>query len=103
FWSSNKVDFTVEQTVRNLESGKYKFSIVIHGGDATDADMKIYAIADGKRYEAVTKVDGWRNFFFPCINDIELSGSEITVGASIKCGKNGWGSLDDFVLAPVEE
>ncbi|MBO4706324.1 MAG: Ig-like domain-containing protein, partial [Spirochaetaceae bacterium] len=47
FWSSNKVDFTVEQTVRNLESGKYKFSIVIHGGDATDADMKIYAIADG--------------------------------------------------------
>lgn len=103
FWSSNKVDFTVEQTVKNLESGKYKFSIVIHGGDATDADMKIYAIADGKRYEAVTKVDGWRNFFFPCIEDIMLSGSEITVGASIKCGKNGWGSLDDFVLAPVEE
>ena len=102
FWSSDKVSFSVEQTVRNLESGKYKFSLVIHGGDATDADMKIYAIADGKRYEAVTKVDGWRNFFFPCINDIELSGSEITIGAEIKCGKNGWGSLDDFLLAPVE-
>ena len=50
----------------------------------------------------MTKVDGWRNFFFPCINDIELAGSEIVVGAEIKCGKNGWGSLDDFLLAPVE-
>ncbi|MCR4939931.1 MAG: glycosyl hydrolase 53 family protein [Treponemataceae bacterium] len=103
FWSSNNVDFTVEQTVSNLEAGVYKFSIALHGGDAADADMRIYAIADGKRYEMATKVDGWRNFFFPCIEGIKLEGSEIIVGAEIKCNKNAWGSLDEFLLAPVEE
>ncbi len=103
FWSSDAVNFTVEQTVRNLEPGRYKFSIAIHGGDATDQVMKIFVIADGVRYEAPTKVDGWRNFFFPCISDIVLEGTEITAGAEIKCDKNGWGSLDDFILAPVEE
>lgn len=103
FWSSDNVNFSVQQTVKDLAPGRYKFSIAIHGGDAVNPDMKIFVIADGKRYETATKVDGWRNFFFPCINDIVLEGSEITVGAEIKCGKNGWGSLDDFILAPVEE
>lgn len=103
FWSSGKVSFSVQQTVKKLTPGTYKFSIAIHGGDAKNADMKIFAIADGVRYEMPTKVDGWRNFFMPCISEIHLEGNEITIGAEISCDPNGWGSLDDFILAPVEE
>lgn len=103
FWSSGKVSFHVEQTVTNLESGIYKFTLAIHGGDAKNADMKIFAIADGIRYEVPAKVDGWRNFFFPVINEIPLEENEITIGADIACDPQGWGCLDDFILAPVEE
>lgn len=103
FWSSGKVSFSVQQTVRNLQPGTYKYSIFIHGGDTKNADMKIFAIADGVRYEIPTKVDGWRNFFNPCISEINLAGNEITIGAEISCDPNGWGSLDEFLLAPVEE
>jgi arabinogalactan endo-1,4-beta-galactosidase len=101
FWSSNRVNFTVEQTIRGLAPGKYKFSLVIHGGDAKNQDMKIYAVSGGKTYAEKTNVDGWRNFRKPSIAGIEVGADgTVTVGASVSCDAKGWGSLDDFILSP---
>jgi arabinogalactan endo-1,4-beta-galactosidase len=102
FWSSGKVSFNVEQTVRNLANGTYKFSIVLHGGDAKNPDMYIYAISGGKTYRIDTKVDGWRNFQKPTITEIPVTDGTVTVGAHVACDEKGWGSLDDFVLTPID-
>jgi len=102
FWSKNRVSFTVEQTITGLAPGTYKFSLAIHGGDAKNPDMHIYAVSGGKIYTLKTDVDGWRNFRAPTIGTIAVTDGTVTVGASISCDAKGWGSLDDFALSPVE-
>jgi len=101
--SSGNVEFTVEQTVNNLAEGNYSFSIALQGGDAGDAKMYIYAIADGKTYTCDTSVTSWREFAYPRIDNIPCTSGTITVGAYIKCSPKGWGTLDDFVLAPAQK
>jgi len=102
FWSKDKVAFRVEQTVTGLTDGIYKFSIVLHGGDAKNQDMYLYAVSGGATYKTATNVDGWRNFRQPVIAAITVQNGTVTVGAYISCDANGWGSLDDFILTPVE-
>jgi arabinogalactan endo-1,4-beta-galactosidase len=102
FWSKDKVSFTVEQTVRGLAAGKYKFSLAIQGGDAKNQDMRIYAVSGGRTYSAPTQVDGWRNFHEPSVHGIEVEDGTVVVGASIACDSGGWGTLDDFILAPED-
>ena len=103
FWSSRRIAFRVEQQITGLKPGRYKFSIAIHGGDAGNQTMYIYVkTADGELRQN-TNVDGWRNFREPVIADILVPDGTITVGAYVSCDGKGWGSLDDFILAPVGE
>lgn len=102
FWSTNRVAFSVEQTVKGLAPGSYRFSIAIHGGDAKNQNMRIYAISGGKTYSVKTDVDGWRNFRKPVVEEIPVVDGTVTVGAYVECDAKGWGSLDDFVLSPNE-
>ncbi len=102
FYSRNNVHFTVEQTVVNLPPGVYNFSLFIQGGDAKDQEIYIYASADGQEYRVDTDIDGWRNFRNPIIRNIPVESGTITVGAHVKCSAGAWGTLDDFLLAPVE-
>lgn len=103
FYSTQGVDFTVEQTITGLEPGTYYFQITLHGGDARTQDMFIYAIADGETYTEATDVDGWTNYRYPRIAAITTSDGTITVGAHITSSSGSWGNLDDFILAPVSE
>lgn len=102
FYSRNNVHFTVEQTITNLQPGKYNFSLFIQGGDAKDQEIYIYAEADGKTYRVDTDIDGWRNFRNPIIREIVVKSGTVTVGAYVKANPGAWGTLDDFLLAPVE-
>ncbi len=101
FYSTNPVDFTVEQTITNLKPGLYNFKIAIQGGDAKNQDMVIYAIVGDKTYTAKTDVDGWVNWRTPLIENIEIEDGTVIIGASIKCDSKGWGTLDDFSLYPI--
>lgn len=103
FYSTNNVDFKVEQEVKNLKPGKYNFSINLQGGDAANPLMEIYAIADGETYRMETGVDGWANWQNPKLENIPVENGTVIVGAAIKCDPKGWGTLDDFVLSPAEE
>lgn len=103
FWSKKKIAFRVEQTITGVKPGVYKLSLAIHGGDAGKQDMYIYAVSGGEEMRQEMNVDGWRNFREPLIPRIRVNDGEITIGAYVSCGANGWGSLDDFILAPVED
>ncbi len=102
FYSENEVDFKLSQTVTNLAPGEYNFEISIQGGDVVNPDMYIYAIADGAEYTEIAKVAGWANWQHPKIEGIVTESGEITVGVAIKCDAKGWGTVDDFLLNPVE-
>ncbi|MGN0604788.1 MAG: glycosyl hydrolase 53 family protein [Oscillospiraceae bacterium] len=103
FYSENKVDFKLEQTVTNLKPGAYNFSLSLQGGDCANDTMYIYAIADGKEYTQETGVVGWANWQSPSIKDITTESGEITVGIAISCDPKGWGTIDDVLLNPVEK
>lgn len=102
FYSTGNVDFKVEQEITNLKPGLYNFAIFLQGGDVSNPDMSIYAIADGKTYTMETSVDGWVNWKNPRIENIRVDSGTVIVGASIKCNPKGWGTLDDFIFSPVE-
>lgn len=102
FYSTNNVDFKVEQQVENLKAGRYNFSICLQGGDASNPAMQIYAIADGVTFTAEAGVDGWANWKNPKIENIKVESGTVVIGAAIKCDPKGWGTLDDFYLSPVE-
>ncbi len=98
--SADGVNFTVEQEVTGLNAGTYKFSIAMHGGDATTQDIEIYAIADGKTYTCPVTITKWAEYQYPVISGIECESGNITVGARVKTNTASWGNLDDFILAP---
>lgn len=102
FYSENKVDFKLEQTVVGLKPGEYNFSLSLQGGDCANDTMYIYAIADGKEYTQETGVVGWANWQSPSIKNIVTESGEITVGIAISCDAKGWGTIDDVLLNPVD-
>lgn len=101
FWDASQVGFTVEQKIKNLVPGTYRFTLSLQGGDAVSASMRIYAISDGETYMQETGVDGWVNWQQPVIEAIVTQSGEITIGISIECA-GGWGTIDDVMLNPVK-
>jgi len=108
FWGAgaNCVEFTLEQEVANLKTGKYDYSISIMGGDGGETEIYAYvkingeivAIADA----AITVYDEWHT---AAIENIEYAeGDTIAVGIYVKCaGPNAWGKIDDAKLNSVTE
>jgi arabinogalactan endo-1,4-beta-galactosidase len=101
FYDRSDVEFTVQQTVTGLRPGEYSFSIALQGGDTQNADMYIFAIADGVEHRMETDVGGWVNWRHPKIESIHTESGTITVGVYIK-SEGGWGTMDDFKLNPVD-
>lgn len=103
FWSSSPVEFTAEQEVSGLREGSYTFSIQVQGDDVgEDAQLYIYAIADGERYEQSFTVDGWVQWRNPTIENIPCTSGTMTVGVYVKAASGAWGTMDDFLLNPGE-
>ena len=105
FWSSkaNSVEFTLEQTVQNLTSGTYKFSISIMGGDCGETDIYAYVKINGQiAGTAPLSIGGYGNWDTSTVSGISYTeGNEITVGIYVKCqgsGNGAWGKIDDAML-----
>ncbi len=103
FYSSQGVDFRVEQTVTGLKPGYYRLSMAIQGGDVTQGDMKLLAASGGKTSEAVTGVKGWVQWNEPSISEIRVEDGKLTAAASIRANAGAWGTLDDFYLTYVRD
>ena len=107
FWgaSANSVEFTLEQSVEGLKSGKYNYSISIMGGDGGDTEIYAYVKINGKiTYKQSTEITVYNEWHTATINGIEYTeGDEITVGIYVKCaGPNAWGKIDDALLNMVK-
>ena len=108
FWSatSNTVDFHLEQTIENLPSGKYKYSISIMGGDAGTTEIYAYVKINGEIvYTAPMQITVYNEWHTGLIENIQYTaGDEITVGIYVKCGGSGngaWGKIDDALFNSV--
>jgi len=105
FWSAaqNSVEFSLEQAVENLSSGKYKFSISIMGGDAGETEVYAYVKINGQIVStAPMSINGYQNWSTGTITGIEYTeGDTIAVGIYVKCqgsGNGAWGKIDDAML-----
>lgn len=99
FWSTGKVNFTVEQTLTGLTPGTYEFGLYIQGGDADGADMYIYADNGTEHLTQETGVAGWVNWQNPVISGITVGDDGVlTVGVSVDAPAKAWGTIDDFYL-----
>ncbi len=108
FWGAaeNAVEFTLEQEIPELRSGKYKYSISIMGGDGGKTDIYAYVKINGEiactKETTITIYDEWHT---ATIEPFEYAeGDTIVVGIYVKCaGPNAWGKIDDALLNSVKE
>ena len=108
FWDpgADTVEFTLEQTVADLQSGKYNYSISIMGGDGGKTDIYAYVKINGQMvYTAPTTITVYNEWHTATIQGIAYTaGDTITVGIYVKCaGPNAWGKIDDATLNIVKE
>ncbi|MCR5583893.1 MAG: glycosyl hydrolase 53 family protein, partial [Lachnospiraceae bacterium] len=105
FWAdkTKSVDFDLEQEVKDLPAGNYKFSISIMGGDADNPNVYAYVKKNGeiiaKGPADITAYNEWHEGKIP--NFEVNSGDKITVGIHVSCGPKGngaWGKIDDALL-----
>ncbi|MBE5887326.1 MAG: extra-cellular endo-beta-1,4-galactanase [Lachnospiraceae bacterium] len=110
FWSanSNTVNFDLEQEVKDLPAGTYKYSIAIMGGDCGETNIYAYVKVNG---EIVAKdslgINGYNNWESSLIENIVYNGTDtIVVGIHVECsgeGAGAWGKIDDALLNSVAE
>lgn len=96
YWSKADMDFTICQTLTDLEPGVYQAACWSQGGDMKDASLTLYAEADGERYEVPFMNTTWANWQNPVIDAIPVNGGTLTIGVHIRCAALGWGTVDDF-------
>ncbi|MGN7762450.1 glycosyl hydrolase 53 family protein [Paenibacillus sp. 22594] len=99
FYSANKVNFSVVQTVYGLKPGYYNLSMFIQGGDAVHPEMNLFAVTGGQEVKVDTGVNGWGQWNNPEIGNILVTDGKLTIGANIKADGGAWGTLDDFYLS----
>ena len=110
FWSStnSSVEFTLEQKVENVPSGKYKYSISIMGGDAGEATIYSYVKINGEIVKQTAgSITSYGNWDTMLIDEFEYNGAdELVVGIYVKCpgsGNGAWGKIDDALLNSLSE
>ena len=101
FWSAGDMDFTIRQTLTGLEDGLYRCSLWSQGGDMKNAELTLWVEADGTIYEQPFMNTSWADWQHPVLEDIPVTSGVLTVGAHIRCGAKGWGTLDDFCVTRV--
>ena len=105
FWgaAANAVEFTLEQEVKDLRSGKYNYSISIMGGDGGDVTIYTYVKVNGAEVATqASTITSYNVWDAPVIDSIDVAeGDTVVVGVYVKCsgsGNGAWGKIDDAKL-----
>ena len=105
FWSeqANTVKVTLEQNVTDLNTGNYKDSISIMGGDCGETDIYAYVKVNGEIVAtAPLTINGYGNWDTATVAGVSYNeGDTLVVGIYVKCqgsGSGAWGKIDDAML-----
>lgn len=108
FWSAeqNSVDFDLEQEVKELPAGTYKYAISIMGGDCGETEIYAYVrLNDDIVATAPMGISGYGNWETGSISEFAYNGTDkLVVGIHVKCsgeGNGAWGKIDDAMLNSV--
>lgn len=109
FWSkeAGSVEFTLEQTLEELDAGAYRFAISIMGGDSGNSTVYAYVKINGEMVATdpmeITVYNSWDE---GRIENFEVAdGDTVTVGIYVKCagsGNGAWGKIDDAMVNSVK-
>ena len=109
FWSASKntINFDLEQEVKNLIDGEYKYSISIMGGDGGTTNIYAYVKVNGQIVKTEKlQITEWNDWHTALIEGIEVSASDkVVVGIHVECegsGAGAWGKIDDALFNLVE-
>ena len=108
FWGagSNVVEFSLEQVIKDLKTGKYKYAISIMGGDGGQTNIYAYVKINGQIvYTAPVEITIYNEWHTALIENIQYTeGDTIVVGIYVQCsGPNAWGKIDDAVFNSMPE
>ena len=108
FWGAGAdcVEFTLEQQVTDLKTGRYDYSISIMGGDGGETDIYAYVKINGETVAtAPAVITVYNEWHTAAIENIEYTeGDAIAVGLYVRCaGPSAWGKIDDAKLNLVTE
>lgn len=102
FWSSDEVEFEVEQSVTVEQSGYYQAYMYIQGGDMGSEQEVTIQLTNETTHETKeenTQLDGWLNWKNPTIQGMEaLEGETLTLKIHVKGLSGAWGTIDDVFL-----
>ena len=105
FWSgrTDSVEFTLEQEVRDLPAGRYRFSVSVMGGDAGEQEVYAYVKLDGELVgTAPMAITSYAEWDTGAVEEIEYAeGQTLTVGIYVRCsgaGSGAWGKIDAAAL-----
>jgi arabinogalactan endo-1,4-beta-galactosidase len=104
--TANSVEFTLEQSIANLKTGAYKYSISVMGESGGTIEIYAYVKINGEIVStADTTLTVYNEWHTATIEDITYAdGDTITVGIYVKCtGAGAWGKIDDALLNSVTE
>ena len=108
FWAekTKEINFDLEQEVKDLASGTYKYAISVMGGDAVDPDIYAYVKINGKIVATgaatITVYNEWHTGRIDSFD--YTAGDTLTVGIHVECkpaGNGAWGKIDDAMLNSV--
>lgn len=96
YWNGSTFGFTVSQTVKNLQPGKYTVKVATQGGGG-QSTFNLFVIGDnGEKTTVKLKDNGWADWQNGIIKDVEITGGEATVGVELEAAGDTWGSIDNF-------
>ncbi|WP_305067544.1 glycosyl hydrolase 53 family protein [Marinilactibacillus sp. Marseille-P9653] len=98
FFSSEKVNFRLQQTIQNLEPGIYEVAAHIQGGDARNSEIYLFAETSTDEIKVSTRVNGWANWLNPRVEGVAVENGTLTIGMNVLADGGAWGSIDDFVV-----
>ncbi len=105
FWSAgeNTVNFDLEQEIKDLAAGTYKYSISIMGSDGGTTNIYAYVKVNGQIVKQETlELKGYGTWETALLKGIQIQqGDVVTVGIHVQCqgaGNGAWGKIDDAML-----
>lgn len=109
FWAStdNTINFDLEQNIKNLNTGTYKFTISIMGGDCVNQNIYMYIkINDNIIDKKPLTITTYNNWDTETIENIKYNQNDkIVIGIHVQTsgqGNGAWGKIDDALLNSVK-